>query len=156
MIGDSRNFRVANLKADVIFNGRVQEHALKFYIDKFYNKPCCHIDLNNYSDFIDFKQLRQFFMDIDSEDLFYEYNKLMLFKDCSVEQSISIFKKHQNEIIVKSKTNISKNSEFIMNIIRANVIEKKEMEISDVLFGITILETINPKISTTLRLDYGW
>ena len=140
MIGDSRNFRVANLKADVIFNGRVQEHALKFYIDKFYNKPCCHIDLNNYSDFIDFKQLRQFFMDIDSEDLLYEYNKLMLFKDCSVEQSISIFKKHQNEIIVKSKTNISKNSEFIMNIIRANVIEKKEMEISDVLFGITILE----------------
>lgn len=140
-VGDSRNYRLSVMMADVIYDGKISRESLEFYIEKFHDKSCCSFDLQNFQGSFDEKVLQEIFKEIgDKNDVLYDFNKSKLGLLDNDVTNIALYNKHKKTMTVKSKTQFSKCSAFILNIVRNVLHDANQLNLANILFAITLLE----------------
>ncbi|KAL3236680.1 Mdm20p [Nakaseomyces bracarensis] len=141
LIGDSRNYGPSALKADIIYNGKISKETLRIYVKKFHNKPCCTFDLKTFEGNFDDKDLLEVFKEYnDDDDILHDYNEFKLGLVGDDKSNISLYNKHKKTMKVKSKTLFSKCSAFILDIVKHTIAEDEQLNLSNILFSITLLE----------------
>ncbi|CCD22840.1 Mdm20p NDAI_0A06860 [Naumovozyma dairenensis CBS 421] len=135
-VGDSRNSRLGRLEGDLIFNDEITEASLFHYTEKLHNKPCFAVDISYYKTKIPDELLKKVMSNFDS-DLIHDANVFAL----SVHDldSVQYFSKHKETLANKSKTDYSKCSTFILDIVKGRIFGKNPT-LNDLVLSLTILE----------------
>lgn len=115
-IGDGRNYRLSQFELDLEYNelSMISEESIKFYLQKFHNKPCCCIDLESYRKHLDMDIVKRCFQEL-NDDLIHDSNMFQL--KLNDEDAISLYKKHEFTLKDKFDTDYSTLSVFIISVV---------------------------------------
>lgn len=138
-VGDSRNSRLAHLEADFILDKSISDEALKHYLEKYHNKPCCPVDLGRYRDLLEDRRLKDAFGQFGAADVLHDTNMFKL--GISELSPAEGYNKHKASLNGKSETDYSTCSVYIMEIVKELILTPQEPSIEKVLLALSILES---------------
>ena len=142
LVGDSRNSRLSQFECDIVYDNVISDESLTHYLSKYYNKPCCPVDISVYRDKVDEDTLCSIMKKFGSDDLIYDANVYKL--NLQESNSSELFFKHSNELNTKSKTDYSSSSVFILDLVE-NSLLKDSITLDDILFSLSLLENFQAK-----------
>ncbi|SCU84256.1 LAMI_0C06832g1_1 [Lachancea mirantina] len=140
---DSRNYRLATFELDLSFDGKISERSLETYLSKFHNKPCCHVDIQRYREFIDDSSLFSV-LELLPPGLLHDCNVLKFSGEKIVESSIELLIKHESEIKNKLDTDYSACSYLLLNIIQ-DLVRDENLTLQNAATAIALLENYQKK-----------
>ncbi|EDO19270.1 hypothetical protein Kpol_1036p12 [Vanderwaltozyma polyspora DSM 70294] len=142
LVGDTRNYRLSFLEGDLIYDSKITDDSLKFYLEKFHNKACSSIDINNYKNHLDEATIKSTFNLFSSEDVIHDANTFKL--NINDSTSSELYMKHKESLNSKAITDYSSNSVFILDLVQ-KLLLKEDPSLEDILLSLTLLENYQVK-----------
>lgn len=142
----SRNYRLARLELDMVFGGvgGIADGALRQYLERFHNKPCCSVDLSHYckSGHLSVERILAG-MDEFPQDLIHDCNKRkissFLSSSVDIQGYTNLFAQYKHTLKEKPKTDYSSCAYFILQIVQSLVSDER-LSLENVVASIAILE----------------
>lgn len=140
-VGDHRNSRLLRFEADVVFDGEISLQSMKFYLEKFHNKPCCVVDISSYLQFTDKKSLVIEFGKCIPCDVQHSTNASKL-KLTDSQDYISMFQSFKSDLINKSNLKYTSVSHFILKTVAKILTDSinSNSKVMHIIVSLTILE----------------
>ncbi|CAR25293.1 Mdm20p [Lachancea thermotolerans CBS 6340] len=138
-VRDSRNHRLAHLELDVIYSQSISDETLRFYLERYHDKPCCVPDLSFYRKSIPDGLIERGMTQL-PDSLMHECNAIKLTQATSPDLFLELFKKYKQTLRKKPKTDYSPCSSFVLKIVES-LINDKNVNLSNVVTSVLILES---------------
>ncbi|CAB4253215.1 similar to Saccharomyces cerevisiae YOL076W MDM20 Non-catalytic subunit of the NatB N-terminal acetyltransferase, which catalyzes N-acetylation of proteins with specific N-terminal sequences [Maudiozyma barnettii] len=135
----SRNGRLIRFEIDLMYDKIISEQSLKYYLERFHNRPCCVTDIIHYRNKISNAELISEVFDSFKElnDEIHDSNIVKL--GLKMNKQVQYYNKHKAGMKNKPKTDYSLCSTFILDLIKKDILGPS-MTLEDSIFVISMLE----------------
>ncbi|AMD22852.1 HHR083Wp [Eremothecium sinecaudum] len=136
---NTRNGSLAYLELSVVYEGKVSDSALRHYLSRFHDKPCCPVDISHYMKYINQDMLTSIFAE-NKSGLQHDANLVKILGPTYANQCMELFIKYQSTLRAKPDTDYSSCSFLVLQVVN-DLLDPKLMTLSKVLTAVSILES---------------